>query len=158
MGVLVGLRGRFSGPARAMIQACGRPALGTAHLLWYRACSRQGCFPSLTQEEGRKEKCSPSLALSPKSSAIPFFFEFHASREPCPKQETGQKSRVREEHRSRTRHTYPSKTTEQTASAGLNTLPLPNTGARSHRGDFTWSLKQRLSAEGLWQSWGLGVG
>lgn len=70
---------------------------------------------SFSDPGGWKEKCSPSLALLPKSSAIPFSFELHTCCEPCPKRETGQKSRVREKDRSGARHTSP-----------------PSKGSRSH--------------------------
>lgn len=86
-------------------------------LLRCRARSWQCCLPSLTQEEGRKEEYSTSLALSPKSQTVLLVFHFHSSCQSRSRWETGQKSRVREKHGSGARHTYrPSKTAVPTTS------------------------------------------
>lgn len=164
----MGLRGEVGGRGLSRALTGHDPGAQSSRLLtpqWYRARRRQGF--SFSDPGGRKEKCSPSPALSPESSAIPVFFEFHPSREHCPKWGTGQKSRVREKHGSGARHTYPArKTAEPTVSDSLSTSPLPSTGAGSRSGDSTQSLKQRPSAEGLcragawaepvlwlWESW-----
>lgn len=121
MGGFSGPRGQRPGPATHS-HCCGAEPAG-----WF----------SSSDAEGEKEKCSPSLALLPKLNAIPLAFAFHAFGEPCLKWETRQKSRVREKHGSRARHTYPpSKVAERTLSALPQHLPSPQHGCKRPQWDF----------------------